>query len=249
MQWFTRGRMATLALLEDIANRAIRRERVFRDRPDFFAHDDEWLISRYRLPRAMLLELCAQMGPNLQRHTNCNQAIPVEVQLLSVLGFLATGTFQREIGDRHGISQASVSRIMPAVLRGIIDLSPQYIKFPYAAEELQNVKEDFVRTTGFPNIIGAIDCTHIAIRAPHANEYVYVNRKNYHSINVQLICNARMAILNAIARWPGSTHDSFIVRNCSVGNRLEAGAGGDGWLLGKSLFSLYFAAFLLFLCA
>ncbi|KAJ8381375.1 hypothetical protein SKAU_G00021530 [Synaphobranchus kaupii] len=38
--------MAALALLEDIANRAIRRERVFRDRADFFAHDDEWLISR-----------------------------------------------------------------------------------------------------------------------------------------------------------------------------------------------------------
>ncbi|KAJ8370173.1 hypothetical protein SKAU_G00102010 [Synaphobranchus kaupii] len=37
--------MAALALLEDIANRAIRRERVFRDRADFFAHDDEWLIS------------------------------------------------------------------------------------------------------------------------------------------------------------------------------------------------------------
>ncbi|KAL1256529.1 hypothetical protein QQF64_012074 [Cirrhinus molitorella] len=41
-----------------------------------------------------------------------------------------------------------------------------------------------------------------------------------------------MGILNAVARWPGSTHDSFIVRNSSVGNRLEAGAGRDGWLLG-----------------
>ncbi|KAL2099665.1 hypothetical protein ACEWY4_004059 [Coilia grayii] len=86
---------------------------------------------------------------------------------------------------------------------------------------------------GFPNVIGAIDCTHVAIRAPHVNEYMYVNRKNFHSINVQLICDARMAILNAVARWPGSTHDSFIVRNCSVGNRLEAGAGRDGWLLGR----------------
>ncbi|KAJ8364930.1 hypothetical protein SKAU_G00137610 [Synaphobranchus kaupii] len=145
--------MAALALLEDIANRAIRRERVFRDRADFFAHDDEWLISRYHLPRATLLELCAQMGPNLQTRTNCNQAIPVEVQVLTILGFLATGTFQREIGDRSGISQPSVSRIMPAVLRGIIRLSRQYIKFPYTAEELQNVKDDFVRTTGFPNVI------------------------------------------------------------------------------------------------
>ena len=61
--------MAALALLEDIANRAIRRERVFRDRADFLTQDDVWLISRYRLPRTALLELCAQMGPHLQRRT------------------------------------------------------------------------------------------------------------------------------------------------------------------------------------
>lgn len=225
--------MAALALLEDIANRAIRRERVFRDRADFLAHDDTWLISRYRLPRTALLELCAQMGPHLERHTRRNQAIPVQVQVLSVLGFLATGTFQREIGDRSGISQSTFSRILPDVLRGIIRLCPRLIRFPYSAQEQQEVMEDFLRKTGFPNVIGAIDCTHVAIRAPHVNEYMYVNRKNFHSINVQLICDARMAILNAVARWPGSTHDSFIVRNCSVGNRLEAGAGRDGWLLGK----------------
>ncbi|KAL2082806.1 hypothetical protein ACEWY4_022624 [Coilia grayii] len=224
--------MAALALLEDIANRAIRRERVFCDRADFLAHDDTWLISRYRLPRTALLELCAQMGPHLERRTRHNQAIPVQVQVLSVLGFLATGTFQREIGDRSGISQSTFSRILPDVLRGIIRLCPRLIRFPYSAQEQQEVMEDFLRKTGFPNVIGAIDCTHVAIRAPHVNEYMYVNRKKFHSINVQLICDAHMAILNAVVRWPGSTHDSFIVRNCSVGNRLEAGAGRDGWLLG-----------------
>ena len=107
--------------------------------------------------------------------------------------------------------------------------------FPYSAQEQRNVKEDFLHKTGFPNVIGTIDCTHVAIRAPHVNEYVYINGKHLHSINVQLICDAHMAILNAVARWPGSTHDSFVVRNCSVGNRLEAGAGRNGWLLGKHL--------------
>ena len=43
--------MAVLALLEDIANGRIRNERVFRDYYDFLAHDDDWLISRFRFPR------------------------------------------------------------------------------------------------------------------------------------------------------------------------------------------------------
>ena len=64
--------MAVLKLLEDIENRAVRRERVFRDRNYFFADDD-----RYRLPRNVLLYLCVNLAPNLERKTHCNHAIPV----------------------------------------------------------------------------------------------------------------------------------------------------------------------------
>lgn len=61
------------------------------------AHDDEWLISRFRLPRAILLDICAELGPTLERPTRWNRFIPVQVQLITTLGFLATGTFQREL--------------------------------------------------------------------------------------------------------------------------------------------------------
>ena len=39
--------MADLAVLEDIVNGAIQRERVFRDREDLLAHDGKWLISHF----------------------------------------------------------------------------------------------------------------------------------------------------------------------------------------------------------
>lgn len=50
----------------------------------------------------------------------------------------------------------------------------------------------FFNTYGFPGVVGSIDCTHIAIIAPKKEdplypEEVYVNRKGYHSINVQLV--------------------------------------------------------------
>ncbi|KAL6491526.1 hypothetical protein MHYP_G00018710 [Metynnis hypsauchen] len=115
--------MAALALLEDLANGRIRRERVFRDHYDFLAHDDDWLISRFRFPRAVLLELCAELGPVLEREAARSRASPVPLQVLTALGFLATGSFQRELADRSGISQTSLSRAMPAVLDGIICMS------------------------------------------------------------------------------------------------------------------------------
>lgn len=45
--------MDALPLLEDLANDAMQRERVFRDREDFLAHDDDWLLSRFQFPRAI----------------------------------------------------------------------------------------------------------------------------------------------------------------------------------------------------
>ena len=89
-------------------------------------------------------------------------------------------------------------------------MTSRYIRFPYTVVEQANSKRQFAAMSGFPNVIGAIDCTHIAIRAPSENEFVYVNRKNVHTINVQIICDPSMVLTNLVARWPGSTHDSFI---------------------------------------
>ncbi|MBN3300842.1 HARB1 nuclease, partial [Amia calva] len=61
---------------------------------------------------------------------------------------------------------------------------------------------------GFPNVIGCIDGTHIPIKAPPGpNEAEFVNRKSFHSINVQIICDSEQLITNVEAKCPGSVHD------------------------------------------
>ena len=96
------------------------------------------------------------------------------------------------------------------------------------------IKREFYEIAGLPNVIGAIDCTHVRLKPPSVNDYAYVNRKNYHSINVQIISDAKLRLLNVVARWPGSTHDAFIFNNSNVGRRLQEGAlRGQSYLLGK----------------
>uniref|UniRef100_A0A674MSP0 Putative nuclease HARBI1 n=1 Tax=Takifugu rubripes TaxID=31033 RepID=A0A674MSP0_TAKRU len=179
--------MAYLLLLQDIADRALRRERMFRDHIDLFAESDEFLLRRFRLTRPVLIDLCNQLEPALRSHTLRSNPVPPHVQVLSVLGFLATGTFQRVLGDRVGISQPSISRALPRVLDGINQLATQYIKFPYTPQYQVTVKRGFHNIAGLPNTIGAIDCTHVSIKAPSPDSFPYLNRKQYHSINVQLI--------------------------------------------------------------
>jgi len=51
---------------------------------------------------------------------------------------------------------------------------------------------------------------HIPIKAPSVNEEAYVNRKGVQTINIQAVCDAGMKLLNVVAKWPGSSNDSFI---------------------------------------
>ena len=136
-------------IVHDLAAQMMRRERVFRDRQDLLANDDAWLMSRYRLPRGVLLDLCEELRPALERPTRRNHAVPVSVQVLATLGFLATGTFQREMADRSGLSQSTLSRVIPAVLGGVIGLTQQHIQFPFTVGEQAN--SSLKRNVWFPN--------------------------------------------------------------------------------------------------
>ena len=51
----------------------------------------------------------------------------------------------------------------------------------------------------------------------------FVNRKWYHSMNVQVICDYEWRWINIVARWPGSAHDSRILRASNVWDTMENG--------------------------
>lgn len=74
----------------------------------------------------------------------------------------------------------------------------------------------------FLDIIGIIDGTHIGIIAPsRVLERQYFNRKYYHSVNVQIVVDHEYRIINVDASWPGSAHDSFILRQSDVWRAFE----------------------------
>lgn len=109
-----------------------------------------------------------------------------------------------------------------------------FIRFPESQEEIFAVKQGFYEIRGVPNVIGIIDGTHIPIMRPTRgpDEPLYVCRKGGHSINIQLVCDHRMRFTDCVAKWPGSTHDSFIWRNCQLRHSF-LGAPPNGFLLGN----------------
>ncbi|XP_057366734.1 putative nuclease HARBI1 [Daphnia carinata] len=96
------------------------------------------------------------------------------------------------------------------------------------------VKEGFAAFAGLRGVVGAIDGTHIKISRPHKDEIFYVNRKHFHSINVQAICDANGKFLSVNASKPGSCHDAAIFSDSRIGQELKNGRFGDGFLVGDS---------------
>lgn len=101
-------------------------------------------------------------------------------------------------------------------------LAPKYIRFPRNVREINDTKAAFAADYNFPGVLGVIDGTQIAITAlPKEIENAFMNRKGFHSINVQLVCNAQMIFTNVNARFPGSTHDAYIYGGSVLNTRLE----------------------------
>ena len=114
------------------------------------------------------------------------------MQVLVTLRFLASGLFLQVIKDTFlGFDKSTVSRVVRRVTQALAAKLGDFIRFPSARAERDEIKQGLFRVGGFPCAIGCIDGTHVRITAPHENEPDYVNRKGYHSINVQAICDHR----------------------------------------------------------
>lgn len=104
------------------------------------------------------------------------------------------------------------------------------------------MRKNFYRKYNFPGIVGCIDCTHVAIKAPTEDEHIYFNaRKRYHSLNVQLVCDPELKILNVNARFPGSVNDTFIWNSSHLKEflvNLNRNDPGSYFLLGDSGYPL-----------
>jgi len=60
----------------------------------------------------------------------------------------------------------------------------------------------FYNRSKMPGIVGAIDCTHIAIQSPGSHDAeIYRNRKGFFSINVHLVCDPTGYISDVVHKF------------------------------------------------
>ncbi|XP_045137201.1 putative nuclease HARBI1 [Portunus trituberculatus] len=190
-----------------------RRRRTFHERRYFLMeYSDSQLIERFRLDRAGILYVTDLVRDALGSQTARNKALSPEMKVAITLGYLATGKMQLCSSDDFGTSQPTVSRAITQTLEALAqrDNFRKFINFPFTQQEVQRKQEQFMQVAGFPSVAGVVDGTHIRIIAPREHEAEHVNRKRFHSINVQVVFDATYRILDIVAKWPGSVNDASL---------------------------------------
>ena len=143
-------------------------------------------IANFRFRRQDIMEITDEISNDIEL-VNQHGTLPPLLQVMTVLRFYASGSFQIQdmCAELIGIHQSTASRAITRVTDALLRRVPGYVLMP-TQEEAENSKRKSFQRNGFPNAIGAIDGTQIRIQAPIEQEHEFVNRKNFHSINVQV---------------------------------------------------------------
>nr|CAI5817044.1 unnamed protein product [Callosobruchus analis] len=201
-------------------------------------YSDEVFFEHFRLSRATANSISQryQTSPRFNDQVGHYRNLCAFHQVLIYLWYIGhqTASF-RDVADRFNITISSLGRIVTRLTYFLSNLSPEVIKWP-TEDEKKNIEEHF-RTQGFPNVIGAIDGTHIQIDRPENDPESYINRKGYYSIQMQVVCDHTCKILDVFVGYPGSVHDSRVYRNSPLKQNLQQKCGRC-FLLGDSGYPL-----------
>lgn len=127
------------------------------------------------------------------------------------------------VGKSACVSQSKASRILELFSNRLVDSASEFIYFPFKPEDIHRIKYGFSLIRGFPNVIGCVDGTHVGIIAPSVDSFAYVNRKQNHSLNIQVVTDETFLFRDVVAKGPGSAHDIFIWRNSTIRPRFQQG--------------------------
>ena len=200
--------------------------------------------SHFRLSLATFEKLTLEIGnfPEIPKGPQHGGRPPISVSkhLLIALWLLGTPESIRSVSDRFNVTKSSVFLCFRRVCEALKNhVASRVIKWPTEGRA-KIVMEGFRQLKGMPGVIGAIDGSHIPIKAPEEYPENYVNRKGFHSVVLQGICDHEMRFVNCYTGWPGSVHDSRVLKNSDffLHMRNEDKFPCNSYLLGDSAYPL-----------
>ena len=138
-----------------------------------------------------------------------------QLEVLIYVYWLAHGLSYRVVSSVFSVPRSTVHWIINKVARHKGNNLKKVIHFP-SAEDLDAVGQGFGLLAGHPvfnNAVGAINGCHVRIKPPQLHSLDCLNYKGFYSINMQAICDSERRFLDIFVGYPGSVHDTCILKN------------------------------------
>ena len=204
---------------------------------------------RYRMSKECFLELYDELKEGLKlksRHQEKNLfVIPPITKVAMMLRFMAGGDLV-DIGDIFGYHPQSVYRAVNQVIDAVID-HPTLGKCEFRAFDREWLKkkgdlfcEKRQKNPFASKCVGAIDGLAIKIHKPPKKDGPtdYSNRKGFHAIVCQGLCDANKRFLFFSSNATGSTHDSVAFSMSQLFPTLCHGLPGEYFVAADNAYPL-----------
>lgn len=187
-------------------------------------YDDVVWRENFRVSRATFEYIVQLVDAELSRRdTPFRNAVPIEKRVAVSLWRLATGDSYRACGLQFGLPKSTTSMITHEFCSILTRKMDEFIKFPYSRAEVRKAIDEFQNISEFPQVIGAVDGSHIPIKKPKDSPNAYYNRKSFHSVILQGVCDANYKFTDVSTGYPGRMHDARVFRISRIGNELING--------------------------
>lgn len=192
----------------------VRNKNMYQKRINFSISNEFSFKESFRINYQQAEYILQNIGDLIKHKTTKNKALTPKQQLLLCLHWLGNGCQYHGVGTMHGVTKGTVCTTVGRVCNAIVEnLFPKIVCWP---ENVADIGPNFYIKGGFPNVCGCVDGTIINIDAPSSNEVMFVDRHGNHSLNVMMICGPNNLFYAVNANWPGSVHDSRVLRNSAV---------------------------------
>ena len=142
---------------------------------------------------------------------------------------LGCGDYYYTIAELTGLGESTICSITIEVCQAIVESfweKEVSIYFPETIEQFREAMELMDEEWQFPFAFGAVDGCHISIRCPPGGAEAakeYHNFKNFYSVILIAIVDAKYRVTWASCGYPGNSHDSFIFQSTDVFSNLNSG--------------------------
>jgi hypothetical protein len=177
---------------------------------------------RLRVNRATFQYLLGEIRNELEKETTKFKPVPIppHTRLAICLYRLAHGCTYNTVGDLFGVAESTAAVIFNEVCKILVSaFYDQFVKLPRDSSEWKQELRNFLENWEFP-CVGAWDGFHVYISTKLKN---YFSFKKRYSVSCMGFIASNKKFFWAAVGAPGSTHDSRLLRSCTIFDEIQKG--------------------------